>query len=79
MSSPTAIGLSTTVADILCDQCQTPLIEIDLYGERLSGTATNLIILSHLMRTAACDGCPEEWDVVAPGSGAIGGNSFGTW
>ena len=37
MSSPTAIGLSTTVADILCDQCQTPLIEIDLCGERLSG------------------------------------------
>ena len=26
-----------TVADILCDQCQTPLIEIDLCGERLSG------------------------------------------
>ena len=25
------------MADILCDQCQTPLIEIDLYGERLSG------------------------------------------
>ena len=24
------------MADILCDQCQTPLIEIDLYGERLS-------------------------------------------
>ena len=36
-SSPTAIGLEDTVADILCDQCQTPLIEIDLYGERLSG------------------------------------------
>ena len=36
MSSP-AIGLRTIVADILCDQCQTPLIEIDLYGERLSG------------------------------------------
>ena len=25
------------MADILCDQCQAPLIEIDLYGERLSG------------------------------------------
>ena len=25
------------MADILCDQCQTPLIEIDVYGERLSG------------------------------------------
>ena len=36
MSSP-AIGLRTIVADILCDQCQTPLIEVDLYGERLSG------------------------------------------
>jgi hypothetical protein len=29
-------------------------------------TANNLIILSHLMRTAACDGCPEEWTSSPP-------------
>ena len=28
--------------------------------------ATNLIILSHVMRTAACDGCPEEWTSSPP-------------
>ena len=39
MKSTNEIRPSTTVADILCDQCQTPLIEIDSCGERLEAAA----------------------------------------